>query len=294
MARQAEAASLVRVAPEKPHYAGLDGIGAAFARGIRTLLSEWMPSPPEIAVSKSQAENFPAWRARQATLVAVCRFRLSPLKGEMLIAIPPVLVTQLVECHYGGVGEQILERGALSTAELRFLDRMGGRLTDMIAASWASIMEVDPHYIANCTEPSALVFGKGAQDILVQSIQLSGELLGTATIEVIYPDTMLRPVRALATGVIGGKPDGDPLWRARMSESVMQAHLPLRTIFARTELPLKQLLTLQSGDLIPICLPNHVPVAVGGRIFAEATVGESNGRASIRIEALKEGMTRHD
>jgi flagellar motor switch protein FliM len=294
MARHAETASLVRAASAKPLYAGLDGIGAAFARSIRALLTEWMPSPPEIIVSKSQAESFPAWGGQQAAFVAFCRFRLSPLKGEMLIAIPPALVARLVECHYGGLGDGVFDRDALSLAELRFLDRLGARLTDIIAASWAPIMEVDPLYIGNCAELSALAFGKEAQDILVQSLRLGGESLGTATIEIIYPDAMLRPVKALATGANAGKQDDDPLWRTRMSESVMQAHLPLRTIFARTELPLKQLLTLKSGDLIPICLPNHIPVTVSGRIFAEATVGESNGRASIRIEALKEGIAPHD
>ena len=53
-------------------------------------------------------------------------------------------------------------------------------------------------------------------------------------------------------------------------------------------------LTLQPGDIIPVCLPNLVPVTVAGRVFARGSVGESNGRTAIKIERIEEGSASYE
>ena len=63
---------------------------------------------------------------------------------------------------------------------------------------------------------------------------------------------------------------------------------------ASEELPLGRLLNLKAGDVIPICLPSHIPVTVAGRLFAQGTVGEANGRAAICIEKIEQGSLTYE
>ena len=47
------------------------------------------------------------------------------------------------------------------------------------------------------------------------------------------------------------------------------------------------LLALRPGDVIPISLPQHIPLTVAGRLFAHGTLGEADGRAAIRISRIE-------
>ena len=86
----------------------------------------------------------------------------------------------------------------------------------------------------------------------------------------------------------------DPVWRGKLSDAVMHVQFPVRSIFARPELSAAKLVTLQAGDIIPVCLPSHLPVTVAGRLFAHGTVGEAGGRAAIRIKNIAQGSDQNE
>ena len=69
---------------------------------------------------------------------------------------------------------------------------------------------------------------------------------------------------------------------------MLNVHLPVRSVIARPEISLETLFRLSPGDIIPIILPQTVPVIANGRVLARGSIGEANGRAAIRIEQLEE------
>ena len=88
-----------------------------------------------------------------------------------------------------------------------------------------------------------------------------------------------------ALAVVPGDPEPggiDPDARDRMIAALMQVCLPVRSVFVRPEMPIARLLALRPGDVIPISLPQHIPLTVAGRLFAHGTLGEADGRAAIR------------
>ncbi len=288
-------ASLVREAKAPQGHPGMARVGERMARGVRMLITNVSPAFPTVAAQPARIMTFREWRAEQAPLTAACRFGIAPLKGAALAVIPPKLVAQLVDCFYGGAGEVAFDRGELSKGEQRFLERMGEMLIEVITAAWADNCQLTPSLLGIETETAHLSLVKDDELVVVQALTLTGAPFGNAVIEFVYGEASLRPVKGLSDP--SGQeetPSVDVLWRNRVQDAVLQVRLPVRTIFARTELPLTRLLSLKAGDTIPICLPTRVPVTIGGRNFAEGTVGESNGRASIRIEKLEEGTFVHD
>lgn len=288
-------ASLITEKGEDTGFPGLMRIGERLARGMTEMIATL--GEPHALVSSKPAKlmSFGEWRSAQADYVAICRFRVKPLKGTVLLSLPPQLIVQLVDIFYGGEGHTQFNRAEMTAAEHNFLTRTGEKISDIMSAAWADVATLETSLIATETDTKTVSLVKENDVIAVQTLTIAGGAFKTIDIEWVYPASTLRPIKALANAP---EPDAltiiDPVWRNRLADAVMQAKLPLRTIFARTEISLSKLLTLQVGDLIPICLPNRVPITIGGRMFAHATVGDSNGRASIRIEKIEKGSTNND
>jgi flagellar motor switch protein FliM len=292
--KSAKIVSLVRKNEVTEDFFGLVSIGERMARGLRTAIASLSSTLPNVVAEPIVRLTFAEWRAKQVVNVGICRFKVNPLKGFMLIALPPQLVAQMVDTFYGGAGEIQTDRTSLSKAEIRFLERVGALLVEVIAGAWSDICPISPLLVNVETEVTQLSFVKDDEQIIVLPFAVSGAAFGSITIECIHPVASLRAIKALSSVPTGESARAvDSEWSDRLRDATMQVSFPLRTVFARTELPLTRLLSLQIGDLIPICLPSRIPVTVGGRVFAHASVGESNGRASIRIENLEQGLTAH-
>lgn len=291
----APSASLVRPADEQPGFPGLVRIGEKMARGMKALFATFGTGNPVITAGPLQTIAFGEWRASQAALAGICRFRLKPIKGSTLMVFPPQLIGQLVDGYYGGTGDVRVDRPELTGAEERFLTRLGAMFIELFSASWAEVAPLTPELAATETDLAHVALVKETDLVVIQPLMIKGAPFGSTQIDIIYPAAALRPFTALSeAGERESATPVDSVWQERIAEAVMQVRLPVRTIFARTELPLTRLLTLQVGDLIPICLPNRIPLTVAGRYFAEGTVGDANGRAAIRIEKIEQGLIAYD
>lgn len=283
-------ASLVRQREDAPAFPGLKPVGDRLARGLRATLQDFGAPNVRVSLATTVPQSFSAWRNDQEDFGALCRFYLRPIKGTMLMSVPPSLIIRLVDLFYGGTGEIATDRGEFTAAEARFLARFGEQCLSLLASAWADVVTISPVLAGVETDIKASRLGKESDLVAVQTFSVSLETGPPMQMNCLYPVAALRPIEALgdtpqteATAAI------DPVWRQKLTEAVFEARLPVRSIFARPELPVARLLTLQPGDIIPVSLPNHIPVTVAGRLFARGTVGESSGRAAIMIEKIEQG-----
>ncbi len=209
-----------------------------------------------------------------------CRFALAASDEPIALCIPATLIGILVDLAFGGDGKpQRATDAALSPTGLRLTKRLGETLASHLRASVTELRFIE--VVAAETDAEA-----GERFDFVAS----GPGIAAATLRIMAPHslftTLAQPAQPAQTRPAVRE---DPAWRARLRGAVAQASLPVRTIFARPELPVARALALKPGDLIPIVLPRFVPVTVGGHPFAEGSVGESNGRVAVKIEKIVEG-----
>jgi flagellar motor switch protein FliM len=286
-----KSASLIRTEDEPQSLPGFVAIGERMARGIRAIIADHCSYFPLVTSQPIKRMTYSEWCTTQNVVAGVSRFKIKPLRSTMLIVMPSSLVAQMVDGFYGGEGGLAIKRVELSKAEMRFVERLSETLVDVIAAAWVDVVSLTPSLVSVETDIAQLCLVKEADQVIVQSIRIVGAPFGSVDVDCVYPAAALRSVKSLSASQDDENAAAvDLKWQGRMRDTLMQVHLPIRTIFARTELPLTRLLQLHTGDMIPICLPNRIPVTIGGFTFAEATVGESNGRASIRIEKLEQGL----
>lgn len=288
-------ASLFRISDETSAFPGLDRVGLQFALGLADVLGLNGAAGTKVSCGDTGISTFDEWRDQTTELRAICRYRMAPLKGGALLAMPQAYVTQLVDRYYGGDGLIPAMRSELSAAEDRFFGRLVEKIAPMLAAAWAEMVSIDPVVAKQDHSGSVPTLVPGTRQVAVQNFTAEGLDGKGVKIELIYPLSLLRTVPQLVAAPESEEaPQVDPVWQSRLTDAVMQVRLPVRTVFARPEIPLAQLLTLRAGDIIPVCLPNQVPMTIAGRVFARGSVGDSNGRTAIKIERIEEGSATYE
>ncbi|RYD89738.1 MAG: flagellar motor switch protein FliM, partial [Sphingomonadales bacterium] len=129
--------------------------------------------------------------------------------------------------------------------------------------------------------------------VVMQSFTIKPGMSRSTRIEILYPLAMLQPIEddiALRSQAGAGGDDMD--WKNKLFGALDNVALPVRSVLARPEMTVAQLLALKPGDVIPVTLSQTVPLLVGNRRFAEGTIGEQDGRAALMIENLNKGLLK--
>jgi flagellar motor switch protein FliM len=268
--------SLLRQPQNEESFPTMDRVGVQFARGLKDYLATLDYGEGGIAPLTSHVMPFGHWQAMRGADM-LFQFRLQK-KLSVLIAVPLPMLLGLVDLFYGGSGAQSDARDALTAAELRFADRMAGQFAAMLAAAWTGAR---PVLGAVALSSEAKPFCGTNEAVLVQNFPSSN-------IACVYPLAALRAEAGPGEETAQAKPDAE--WSARVNAAALSIRLPVRTIFARPEISVAKLMALQPGDIIPLLLPQHVPITVSGRHFAQGNVGEASGRVAIKIENMQQGQ----
>lgn len=268
--------SLLRQPQNEESSPASDRVGLQFSRALKDYLATLDFGDGGMEAPASHVMPFSHWQAMRGADM-LFQFRLQK-KLSVLIALPVPMLLRLVDMFYGGAGTQVEARDALTAAELRFADRMAAQFTAMLATCWTGAR---PVLGAVALSSEAKAFRPVNDAVLVQDFAAAG-------IACVYPLAALRAeVGQSEETSIAATPDAE--WSARVNAAALSIRLPVRTIFARPEISVAKLMALQPGDIIPLLLPQHVPVTVGGRHFAQGNVGEASGRVAIKIENMTQG-----
>lgn len=273
-------------------FPGLAAIADRACDAMQDLLARLGCQSPSVTLADAELLSAKMWQARLGAS-AVRAFAMSPYKGNVIASFDAELIVRLVDIFYGGTGDAEVPQRHFGSADLRLITRMGDLLVEALPSVWQDIAEVAPEALQ--ADSASKTLHERSSEIIVHSYKVEG--VGASPVQICwaYPVGLLRQIPALRPGDFpDATPAYDQNWHGRLNRAVMEVSLPLRTIFARPEVPLSRLLVLKPGDIIPVCLPSTVPVTIAGRVFAEGTVGESGGRTAIRISRIAEGCLVDD
>lgn len=237
-----------------------------------------------VTPQKSETVRFGDWRTGLAPMCAVAVCRMPPLKGQILMSVPASLVSRLTDIFFGGDGDQPADRAAFTPTEQRVFLRLADLLAEAHSRAWPG--PATPEVAAIETARNNLRMAREGDPAIIQSLAIQRGKTVLGRIEFVHAAPQLR-------GMFGAEDMGDdepasPEWRRQVESSMLNVHLPVRSVIARPEITLETLFRLAPGDVIPIILPATVPIIVSGRVLARGSIGEANGHAAIQIEHLEE------
>lgn len=267
---------------------GLDRLGEKLGRRLRGVMEPLVGSRPDIEPQPVSVVDFGEWSQGVASSASVSVYRVLPLKGNMLLRLDAGMISTLVDCFYGGVGNRTMpSRPEFTPTEDRLIARLSQSIMDQLAACWADVLPLD---ITLTAREIGVGFASGpsaSDQMVVQRFTISLIRNEQWPIEIVFPLAALRAVEALTGSKVHDEHVSvDVAWQTQMQRQMAHIRLPARTVLARPSLSLTELIQLQPGDVIPVHINRSLPLIVGDRIVAQGSIGEQDGRAAFMIEKL--------
>lgn len=268
--------------------AHLERMNDRIARRLRDVIEPIAQTRAKVDAIPLETRRFDEWQRNQANYVRLSLFRVRPVKGMMMIAIDPGFITNMVDAFYGGTGNGLATKGGEFTpSEQRLRSRLADAIAGVLTKCWGDTYPLQFEFSTHETNADFANMVRPDEAVVVQSFTIKPGMSRSTRIEILYPLSMLQPIEdeiaARSQAGIGGE-DGE--WKGRLASALDNVALPVRSVLARPEMTVAQLLALKPGDVIPITLSQTVPLLVGNRRFAEGTIGEQDGRAAMMIESL--------
>ncbi|MDO7834077.1 FliM/FliN family flagellar motor switch protein [Sphingobium sp. HBC34] len=267
---------------------GLDRLGEKLGRRIRALIEPIAGVRPLVTAQETCVLDFGTWSADVPAFCSLSIYRLLPLKGQMLLRMDAAMISTLVDCFYGGIGNRPLPaRSEFTPTEDRLIARLADTITARLIETWTDILPLEQALILR---ESAVGYAAAAQpgdQMVLQRFTVSLTREQEWPIDLLFPLSALRAVEALTgANIPTDEEHRDPVWQARIARRMRDIRMPARTVLARPNLSLADLMQLKVGDVIPVTIGRSLPLIVGNRIVAHGTIGEQDGRAAFQIEKL--------
>ena len=268
----------------------IDRLGERMVRKLKDVIEPFARVKPKIETEPSAIRNFADWQAEQDEFTSLSLYSFRPMHGAILLRVEPEFVSRLVDAFYGGTGAAPRRRAREFTpTEETMVARLGEAVVGALAEVWAEIVPVRPQLRSRETNVGFAGLAKGDEAVAVTRFEIAPWTGYATAVEILYPVAGLRSIEpALIASAADDGTARSSEWRTRLGAALGEVRINARTVLARPELSLSELMQLQPGDVIPVSLPKSVPLIVAGRRVAVGTVGEHDGKAALRIERMEQ------
>ena len=267
---------------------GLERMGEKLARTLRGVIEPFVRARVQVDCAALEIKRFDDWQAELPYFTSVSHYRLRPLKPGMLVTIEPGFIAGLIESFYGGTGTPRARKSAEFTpSEELLLERLLAKLTALVAEHWCEVTPIEATHAQRETTAGHLAFVRPEEMVVLQKFAVKPGLGAPTTLTLVYPLAMLRPIEEqMAARVHEGDCQSQNEWRQHLAEALQEVMLPVRSILARPEISVAQLLAMKPGDVIPITLAPRAPLLAGACMIGEGSIGEQEGHAALMIEKM--------
>jgi flagellar motor switch protein FliM len=211
--------------------------------------------------------------------------RLKPLNGFAFISVEPALLLTLLDGFFGGTGRPNADsQAAAAPAAQRFLALMLRSFAADVTAAWTPVAPLELELVKQETNPRLVQLG-GPQDSVIVAKFTVEFAARSGCIDWLLPEALLAPLReALSgeTGIAAPTRKQEP-WAPSLTSALQEAQLDTRAVLAQAQISLRELVTLNAGDIIPIEAPQQVTLLAGEVPLYQGRFGISQGRNALKI-----------
>lgn len=273
----------------------LEMVNERFARYFRISLFNMLRRTPEIAVGGVQMLKFAEYVHSLFVPTSLNMVRVLPLRGTALLVFDPKLVFIVVDNFFGGDGRfhAKIEGREFTPTELRVINMLMVQCFKDMKEAWMPVMNVDFEYLNSEVNPHFANIVSPTEVVVVSTfhIELEG---GSGDLHVTMPYSMLEPIReVLDAGVQSDRSERDERWIVALREEMQSAQVELSVNLGTAELPLRDMLTLKAGDIIPFDLPPLVTVRAEEVPVFRGMYGTAGGHAAVQtVEMITNNQKR--
>lgn len=262
----------------------LEMVNERFARYTRISLFNLLRRTADVAVGGIQIQKFGEYVHTLYVPTSLNMVKLRPLRGTGLIILDAKLVFKLVDNFFGGDGRHAkIEGREFTPTELRVVEMVLQEAFVDLKEAWKAIIPIEFEFVNAEVNPSMANIVSPSEVVVVSTfhVELDG---GGGDMHITLPYSMIEPIReTLDAGLQTDVDDVDERWLKSLREDIMAATVGIDCTVAEKEVPLREVLDLQPGDVIPIDMPEKLVITANGVPVLNAKLGRSKGNLALQI-----------
>ncbi|GGI98503.1 flagellar motor switch protein FliM [Halopseudomonas pertucinogena] len=262
----------------------LEMINERFARYTRISMFNLLRRSADVSVGGVQVMKFGEYVHTLYVPTSLNLVKMKPLRGTALFILDARLVFKLVDNFFGGDGRHAkIEGREFTPTELRVVRMVLEQAFVDLKEAWQAVKDVQFEYVNSEVNPALANIVSPSEVVVVSTfhIELDG---GGGEMHVTMPYSMIEPLReVLDSGVQSDVDEHDERWVRALREEITAAKVPLSATVVRRELKLRDLLSMQAGDVIPVEMPEHMVLCANGVPTFKARLGAARGNLALQI-----------
>lgn len=262
----------------------LEMINERFARYTRISMFNLLRRTADVSIGGIQIQKFGEYVHTLYVPTSLNMVKFRPLRGTALIILDAKLVFKLVDNFFGGDGRHAkIEGREFTPTELRVVQMVLDQVFIDLAEAWKAVIPIEFEYINSEVNPSMANIVSPSEVVVVSTlhIELDG---GGGELHITIPYSTIEPIREmLDAGLQTDTDEHDDRWIIALRQDVMEARVDMECNIVRGEITLRDIVSLKTGDVIPVEMPdNHILTANGVPMFRTA-LGQIHGNLALKV-----------
>jgi flagellar motor switch protein FliM len=195
------------------------------------------------------------------------------------------LVFSVVDSFFGGSGRFYtrIEGREFTPVEIRIIERMRHQVFEDLKEAWKMALDVDFEFLNMEVNPQFANIVSPSEIVVVTRFGIELES-GGGEMHVTMPYSAIEPIReVLDSGMASDRMEKDERWARALSEELRDAMLEVKVELCRKTMTLRDLMMMRPGDVIPIELPETMPLMAAGVPCFRGVVGRAEENYAIKI-----------
>ena len=263
-------------------------INERFARFFRIGLFNFMRRTVDIAVGPVKVIKFSEFVRNLVVPTNLNMIHMKPLRGTALMVFDPNLIFLIVDNLFGGDGRYHtrVEGRDFTQTEQRIIHRLLEVVFEDYEKSWKSVYPIKFEYIRSEMNPQFATIATPNEVVVTVTFDIDMGNQG-GEFHVCIPYSMIEPIRdILYSALQGDHLEVDKRWIKLLSQQVQGAEVELIANLGQTKVTFEQILSMQTGDIIPLEIPKSITAHIDGVPVMDCRYGTMNGRYALRVNSM--------
>ena len=263
-------------------------INERFARFFRIGLFNFMRRTVDIAVGPVKVIKFSEFVRNLVVPTNLNMIHMKPLRGTALMVFDPNLIFLIVDNLFGGDGRYHtrVEGRDFTQTEQRIIHRLLEVVFEDYEKSWKSVYPIKFEYIRSEMNPQFATIATPNEVVVTVTFDIDMGNQG-GEFHVCIPYSMIEPIRdTLYSALQGDHLEVDKRWIKLLSQQVQGAEVELIANLGQTKVTFEQILSMQTGDIIPLEIPKSITAHIDGVPVMDCRYGTMNGRYALRVNNM--------
>lgn len=263
-------------------------INERFARFFRIGLFNFMRRTVDIAVGPVKVIKFSEFVRNLVVPTNLNMIHMKPLRGTALMVFDPNLIFLIVDNLFGGDGRYHtrVEGRDFTQTEQRIIHRLLEVVFEDYEKSWKSVYPIKFEYIRSEMNPQFATIATPNEVVVTVTFDIDMGNQG-GEFHVCIPYSMIEPIRDILYGALQGDHlEVDKRWIKLLSQQVQGAEVELIANLGQTKVTFEQILSMQTGDIIPLEIPKSITAHIDGVPVMDCRYGTMNGRYALRVNNM--------